>query len=106
MVKPEHVGRLSEVLKIPEAKIKSALDASRHIFTSTEKPTPYEAFDGLGHFIEILEHDKRRHVSKGYVLNLAKICTVAESNFFSLRCAFRELCHIARRRFRNASGKR
>ena len=70
--KPEHVGRLSEALKIPEAKIKSALDASRHIFTSTENPAPHQAFDVFNHFIEILKHDKRRHVSKDYVLNLAK----------------------------------
>jgi transcriptional regulator with XRE-family HTH domain len=70
--KPEHLCKLSEVLKIPEAKIESAVDASRHIFTSTENPTPHQAFDALGHFIEILEHDKRRHVSKDYVLNLAR----------------------------------
>jgi transcriptional regulator with XRE-family HTH domain len=70
--KPEHLSRLSEVLKIPEVKLKSALDASRHIFTPTEHPTPHKAFDVFGHFIEILEHDKRRHVSKDYVLNLAK----------------------------------
>jgi transcriptional regulator with XRE-family HTH domain len=70
--KPEHLSRLSEVLKIPEVKLKSALDASRHIYTSTEHPRPHKAFDVFGHFIEILKHDKRRHVSKDYVLNLAK----------------------------------
>lgn len=70
--KPHHLSRLSEELKIPETKIRSALDASRHIFTPTKNPTPYAAFDPFGNLIEILEHDKRRYFSKDYVLNLAK----------------------------------
>src|SRR5262245_18149290 len=70
--KPHHLSKLSEVLKIPEAKIKSALDASRHLFTPTNNFAPYAAFDPFGNLIDILEHDKRRYFSKAYVLNLAK----------------------------------
>src|SRR6202035_3691598 len=70
--KIEHVHRLSQVLEIPEAKIKSALDASRHLFTPRRTPVPYEAFDPLQRFIDIFENDKRESVSKGYVLHLAK----------------------------------
>jgi len=70
--KIEHVHRLSQVLEIPEAKIKSALDASRHLFTPRKTPVPYEAFDPLQRFIEIFENDKRESVSKAYVLHLAK----------------------------------
>lgn len=67
-----HVERLSKVLGIPVGKIKNALDASRHIFTSVEDPMPHAAFDSFGRFIDILENDKRQTVSRSYVLNLAK----------------------------------
>ena len=70
--KPIHVQRLSRTLKIPENKIRYALDASRHLFTPTENPMPHEAFDALGRLIEILENDKRHTVSRTYVLNIAK----------------------------------
>jgi len=70
--KPVHVQRLSRTLKIPENKIRSALDASRHLFTPTENPMPHEAFDALGRLIEILENDKRHTISRKYVLNIAK----------------------------------
>ncbi|HZR05990.1 MAG TPA: helix-turn-helix domain-containing protein [Candidatus Udaeobacter sp.] len=70
--KPVHLQRLSQVLKIPQIKISTALDASRHIFTPRENPMPHAPFDAFGQFIEILEHDKRRNVSRSYVLNLAK----------------------------------
>jgi len=43
----EHIRRLGEVLKISEAKIRSALNASRHIFTSTETPMLHKAFDAF-----------------------------------------------------------
>ena len=68
----EHIRRLGEVLKISEAKIRSALKASRHIFTSTETPMLHKAFDAFGRFIDILEHDRRDTVSRAYMLNLAK----------------------------------
>jgi transcriptional regulator with XRE-family HTH domain len=70
--RPVHVQRLSRALKIPESKIRSALDASRHLFTPTENPMPHEAFDALGQLIEILENDKRQTISRSYVLNIAK----------------------------------
>jgi transcriptional regulator with XRE-family HTH domain len=70
--KPQHLQRLSRALKIPESKIRSTLDASRHIFTPRENPTPQEPFDALGSLIEILENDKRHTISRSYVLNLAK----------------------------------
>ena len=70
--KPVHVQRLSRALKIPENKIGSALDASRHLFTPIEHPMPHEAFDALGRLIEILENDKRHTISRTYVLNIAK----------------------------------
>src|SRR5437879_1262843 len=64
--KPVHLQRLGRALKIPQAEISRALDASRHLFTPTEKPMPHETFDALGSFIEILENDKRQTVSKSY----------------------------------------
>jgi hypothetical protein len=70
--KPIHVVRLSKILKIPQTKIRSALDASRHIFTPTETPMPHEAFDSPARFIEILENDKRKTISKEYALDLTR----------------------------------
>lgn len=70
--KPVHLVRLSKILKIPHQKIGAALDASRHIVTPTENPMPHEEFNALGHFIEILENDKRQTISKDYALNLAR----------------------------------
>jgi len=67
-----HVKSMSRVLKVPETRIRTALDASRHIFTPTENPTPHEAFDALGRLIEILENDRRHTISRNYVLNIAK----------------------------------
>jgi transcriptional regulator with XRE-family HTH domain len=59
-----HLQRLSRTLKIPETKVRSALDASRHVFAPTEDPMPHEAFDALGRLIEILEHDRRHTISR------------------------------------------
>jgi transcriptional regulator with XRE-family HTH domain len=70
--KQVHVARLSKTLKIPQHRIRSALDASRHIFTPTENPMPHEQFDALARYIEILENDKRKTISKEYALNLAR----------------------------------
>ena len=70
--KPEYLSKISEVLKIPEAKLKSALDASRYLFTPPKTPVPYEAFDPFTSLIGILENDRRKHFSKSYVVNLAK----------------------------------
>jgi transcriptional regulator with XRE-family HTH domain len=69
---PEHVDKLSQVLKIPRAKITRALDASRHIFTPTEDPMPHKHFDSFRRFIDIIENDRRTTVSRAYVLHLAK----------------------------------
>src|SRR5207253_8516186 len=62
----------SQILKIPEINIGTALDASRHLFSPRENPMPHETFDAFGRFIEILENDKRKMMSKSYVLNIAK----------------------------------
>ena len=70
--KQHHLIKLSNALKLPQQKIRSALDASRHLFTPTEDPMPHEAFDALGRLIEILENDKRHTISRSYVLNIAK----------------------------------
>ena len=71
--KPEHLTKISEALKIPEAKLKSALDASRRLFTPTTDPLlACEAFDPFDSLIGILENDPRKSLSKSYVINLAK----------------------------------
>jgi transcriptional regulator with XRE-family HTH domain len=70
--KEAHLMKLSKVLNIPQQNIRSALDASRHLFTPTEDPMPHQAFDALGRLIEILENDKRHTISRAYVLNIAK----------------------------------
>ncbi|HJX98391.1 MAG TPA: hypothetical protein VJ281_05905 [Chthoniobacterales bacterium] len=49
-----------------------AIDASRHLYTAREKPTPHAALDAFQNFIDILEHDRRQTVSRSYVVNLAK----------------------------------
>jgi len=62
----------------PPDKIKRALDASRHLFTPTEDPTPHQAFDALGRLIEILENDPGHTISRSYVLNIAiKCCPIS-----------------------------
>lgn len=68
----EHLERLGHVLKIPKPAIERVVDASRHLYTAREKPTPHDSFDALRHFIDIMEHDRRQTVSRDYVLNLAK----------------------------------
>jgi transcriptional regulator with XRE-family HTH domain len=70
--KEKHLIKLSKTLDIPQQKIRSALDASRHIFTPAEEPMPHKAFDALGQLIEILQNDKRHTISRTYVLNIAK----------------------------------
>ena len=70
--KPEHVERLSLVLRISKRAIERAIDASRHVYTAREKPTPHVSLDAFRHFIDILEHDRRQTVSRSYVVNLAK----------------------------------
>lgn len=68
----EHLKQLAKAVKVPESKLRTALDASRHIFTPTENPVPHESFDAFQRFIDILSHDKRQNISRSYVLNLAK----------------------------------
>lgn len=63
---------LSRALKIPENKIRSALDASRRLFTPTEHPMPHQAFDVSVGTLRSLENDKRNTISRTYVLNIAK----------------------------------
>jgi transcriptional regulator with XRE-family HTH domain len=75
-----HIERLAEVLKIPVPQIKEAFDASRHRFTAQSKPEPAEATSALKGFIEALEHDRRKRVSKEYVLNLAKTFLASAQN--------------------------
>ena len=70
--KPDHVERLNRVLKISKTGIERAIDASRHLYTAREKPTPHAAVDAFREFIEIIEHDRRQTVSRSYVVNLAK----------------------------------
>src|SRR5437588_456971 len=70
--KPQHVERLSRVLRVSKTGIERALDASRHLYTAREKPTPHPAVDAFRDFIDIIAHDRRQTVSRSYVLNLAK----------------------------------
>src|SRR5437879_12666545 len=53
--KPVCVERLSRVLQVSETAIARAINASRHLYTAREKPTPHHALDAFGNFIEILE---------------------------------------------------
>lgn len=70
--KAQHLRRLSHSLRISKRAIERAIDASRHVYTAREKPTPHVLLDAFQHFIDILEHDRRRTVSVSYVINLAK----------------------------------
>lgn len=70
--RPEHVERLSRILKISKTAIERAIDASRHLYTAREEPTPHAALDAFRDFIDIIAHDRRQTVSRSYVVNLAK----------------------------------
>src|SRR6267143_6077113 len=63
----QHIERLSRTLGVSKSAIHRAVDASRHLYTAREKPTPYVALDAFQNFIEILEHDRRQTVSRNYV---------------------------------------
>lgn len=68
----QHVKKLSHALGLSKKAIERAIDASRHVYTAREKPTPHSSLDALRQFIEILDHDRRQTVSRSYVLNVAK----------------------------------
>jgi transcriptional regulator with XRE-family HTH domain len=68
----QHLTQLARALKIPESKLREALDASRHLFTERETPTPQQSRDAFARFIEILENDSRQTISRSYALNLAR----------------------------------
>lgn len=70
--KPEHIDRLSRALNISKTAIRRAIDASRHLYTARERPTPHPALDVFASFIDILENDRRQSVSRSYIVNLAK----------------------------------
>lgn len=67
-----HVGQLGRVLGLSNSAIAKAIDASRHIYTAREKPAPHATLDAFENFIDIMEHDRRLTISRGYVVNLAK----------------------------------
>jgi len=69
--KLEHVERLGRVLNLSKTTIARAIDASRHLYTAREKPTPHPAVNAFRDFIDIIAHDRRQTVSRNYVLNLA-----------------------------------
>lgn len=70
--KSDHLERLGRALSISKTAMQRAIDASRHLYTAREKPTPHAAVDSFQNFIDILEHDRRQTVSRSYVVNLAK----------------------------------
>lgn len=70
--KAQHLKRLGHALGLSKKAIERAIDASRHVYTAREKPTPHSSFDAFRQFIDIVEHDRRQTVSRGYILNLAK----------------------------------
>ncbi|HEX4639145.1 MAG TPA: hypothetical protein VH170_06645 [Chthoniobacterales bacterium] len=68
----KHVGQLGRVLGLSKSAIAKAIDASRHVYTAREKPTPHATLDAFRNFVEIIEHDRRQTISRSYVVNLAK----------------------------------
>jgi transcriptional regulator with XRE-family HTH domain len=70
--KPFHIERLGRALKLPRAAVERSLDASRHLYTAREDPAPHATLDAFRDFIDILDHDRRQTLSRGYILNLAK----------------------------------
>lgn len=70
--KGQHLKKLSHALGLSKKAIERTIDASRHVYTAREKPTPHVSLDALRQFIEILDHDRRQTVSRSYILNLAK----------------------------------
>jgi hypothetical protein len=69
---PEHLRRLSRVLNVPLPQLKESLDASRHIFTKSERAVPTASLDGWKEFVGWLDNDKRTKISRTVVLNMAK----------------------------------
>ena len=67
----KHVQQLNRTLGISKKAIARAIDASRHLYTAREKPTPHHTLDAFENFIDILEHDRRQTLSRNYVVNLA-----------------------------------
>lgn len=70
--KPEHLRGLSSVLNIPLPQLKESLDASRHLFTKSERAVPTASIDGWKEFVGWLENDKRTKISRTVVLNMAR----------------------------------
>jgi transcriptional regulator with XRE-family HTH domain len=70
--KEQHLQSLSRLLHIPEQEIRSAIDASRLLYTPGEIPPPAPSIDAFAAFIQILENDKRVRLLRSYVINLAK----------------------------------
>jgi len=70
--RPEHIDRLSRTLGTSKTAIRRAIDASRHLYTARQRPTPHPALDAFASFIDILDNDRRQSVSRSYIVNLAK----------------------------------
>lgn len=71
--KEHHLEALSQVLKIPQEEIRSAIDASRSWYRPGELPPPRPTIDAFKAFIEVLENDKRDRFARSFVINLAKV---------------------------------
>ena len=71
--KPIHLQALCRELKIDEAEMQSATDASRHVFTARSNPTPQPMMDAFAAFIGVLTNDRRQSLKKASVVHLAKI---------------------------------
>jgi transcriptional regulator with XRE-family HTH domain len=69
---PDHLRQLAKAIKVPISQLEQALDASRHLYTVRENPMPRPAFDAFERFIDIIANDKRKTISRSYVVNLAK----------------------------------
>lgn len=64
--KPRDLAALATQLGLDITALRTALDASRHLYTPTEHPMPHATVDSFKAFIEILERDPRERLSLTY----------------------------------------
>jgi hypothetical protein len=68
----KHLLALAKVLKLDPAEIRTAIDASRQIYTQREPGPVPESLDALQTLIDVLRKTDRTTVRVSWVLNLAQ----------------------------------
>jgi hypothetical protein len=70
--KKPHAPALAKILGIRLLEIHAALDASRHIFTPKEQPSPAHAHDSLAALEEAISASSKKYITRARVLHLIR----------------------------------